>query len=205
MSYEIPSQVRIGLDVDGVLAGFMNAFVRRAKKLGIDFYEHHTEWGNRIAMSDEGDGMSEAFSKVWNTLDDGFWRDEIQPLEKAFVNFPVAGYFTARGSVKDGLTESWLELHGFPKAPVYKVGRSTEKEEFLIDEEIDFFVDDKPSTVIGLQSSHQYDGEAIIMTRPDNIQFDSIEPRIHYLTQVPKLIKRYEQLGYFAGGGRALA
>jgi len=171
--------VRVGLDIDGVLAGFASAFVRRANEEGADFFNHYTEWRTWEAK----EVFPDTFGDIWESIADDydFWLDEIMPLEKAHVNFPVAAYVTSR-RVPSEVSAAWLDRHGFPEAPVHTVGIGESKKETLQREEIDVFVDDKVSTVVELREA---DIMAYLKDSPANQQAPANIPRINYLSELP--------------------
>lgn len=175
--------IRIGLDVDGVLANFQRAVINKARVLGYSFYDHYTEWTSWSAEQD----YPKTFAEIWDELDDEFWLYEVPPIEKAHVNFQVDAYFTARSLVPNGLTEAWLDMHGFPEAPVYRVDESHEKEDHLMNEGIEIYVDDKPETVENLQRS-EYEGLELLMLAPHNID-SGVYPRIQYLNQLHDFVE----------------
>ena len=181
--------VSVALDVDGVLAGFTQAMVQRAQAMGLPFYDHYTEW---VGWIDADTERGTTFDKVWETLDDTFWLNDVQPLAKAHVPFQVDAYVTARASVSNGITELWLSKHGFPAAPVHKVDCREDKEPVLAALGVDYFVDDNSETVQMLQGSEEYDGRAILMDTPHN-HLEPVSPRLYYLSDLPRLVYDYER------------
>jgi hypothetical protein len=177
-------KLKLALDVDGVLAGFTPAFLRRAKKMGLGgrFPAHHTlirEWTF---------GEKDAFVAVWDTVkgDPYFWLAEIQPLEDAFVDFPVAAYCTAR-PVGSNITAEWLRMHGFPEAPVLTVGVTDNKADILLANGIEVLIDDR---VQNIQQVRAVGIQGVLMRRPHNVDMmiHPDIPDINYLSEVNKRV-----------------
>lgn len=182
----------IGLDIDGVLANFVEAAIRRAQEMGLDgFHDHYTLWNHWKSLGD--------FEVLWEAVKDdaSFWLEEIQPIQKAHVPYPVTAYVTRRGAAPDGVTTQWLEQHGFPEAPVHVVNESPEKIDVLqrLRREVglDVFVDDKPPTVRDIEALRRRDPDSmpagLLMTTPANSRFSNSNttglPRVDYLPEVP--------------------
>lgn len=133
-----PEDVNIALDVDSVLANFRLQFCRWAKKLGVEFWDHSSQW-----MSFDGGKYSAQFREVWDEVKDNdeFWLT-VPKKQSAYVPFDdVHCYITGR-PVESELTQAWLGDHGFPEAPVHTVGPRSTKTGVLRATETDVFVDD---------------------------------------------------------------
>lgn len=186
----------IALDVDGVLADFQSAFLMKAAQTDVPFYQHYTEWDG---WDPEGE-KAQAFEEVDLYMDRDFWLFLVQPLHKAHVPYEVEAYVSARSHAPDGVTKEWLDMHGYPEAPVYVVEDSDEKLDVLReDTDADVFVDDKIATVRHFQRRYTDHNDVplpILMTAPHNSPHGRddtkrIWNRAHYLNEVPTVTKRF--------------
>jgi hypothetical protein len=159
----------IGLDIDGVLANFSHAFIKRAKARFPDsaFPKHWTKWDSWFPAGGE-DVFSTLFPEV--VADHSFWVDEVMPHDDAYVDFPVHHYVTAR-DVPSEVTAEWLKKSGFPDAPVTSVGSNDSKLEVLRELGVDLFVDDKGSTFTELNENGVF---CLLMRRPHNRELNSL-------------------------------
>lgn len=184
----------IALDVDGVLAGFQPAVIEKADDMGLDFYDHYSQW-NAWEVHPR---YKNAFQEIAPEIDQSyeFWFERVKPLPEAHVPFEVEAYVSARGSVPTGLTKDWLKWHDFPEAPVHIVDDSEEKVSILRDEtDADVFVDDKVSTIEALQDHFTYDNDVpypIILNQPHNGTLSrqdthKIWARAYYLPEVERV------------------
>jgi hypothetical protein len=132
--------VKIGLDVDGVLANFPMGVIDRARTLGLS-----ATFPTCCHEVDHWD-MSPAFKQVMRDawLDIGFWL-KLKPLPTN-VEFQPDCYITSR-PIDSWVTEQWLGIHGFPKAPVITVPTFSDKLQHVVDRGLDIFVDDYFATV----------------------------------------------------------
>lgn len=189
----------IALDVDGVLAGFQPAIIRKAEEMGLDFYDHYSQW-DAWGVKDE---YQDAFLEVVKDIDQSweFWFEKLKPLPEAHVPFEVEAYVSARRGVPEGLTEDWLDRHGFPEAPVHIVDDGEEKVAVLRDETgADVFVDDKVETIREIQSHHTPKNDVpfpILFNQPHNSIFgrqpdrEKIWCRAYYLPEVPRIAEKH--------------
>jgi hypothetical protein len=183
----------VALDVDGVIADFARAFIGKAKEMGLDFFDHPTEWRRRHLDGD----LQDAFSKPWPDIrgNESFWLERVQPIPKAFVDFPVACYVTARSQAPNGATQKWIFRHGFPAARVYRVDKSEEKLPVLRQENVDIFVEDKISTVKMLQEEWGPENDVpypVLITTAQNSprskdDASEVWTRIDYLTELKEI------------------
>lgn len=131
---------RIGLDIDDVIADFLPSYC-----------ELH------------GMNIPNAWSfdrTIRNKFDIMQYEGK---LEEFYLNLPVktkpeeipfepAAYITARPCSTE-ITEQWLDMHGFPVAPVISVGIENSKLQALIDHNIDIFVDDNWNNYIEINQN----------------------------------------------------
>jgi hypothetical protein len=132
----------LALDVDGVLANFLQGAIDKAHEVG----------------------LADAFPccwrevKMWNLSTEGkflqlmkpFWQDaqfwlELNPLPRAPRKFQPEIYLTAR-PIESTVTEQWLLNNGFPTAPVVTVSKPDEKLAVLKERGL-WLIDDHHETV----------------------------------------------------------
>lgn len=119
------NSIRIGLDIDGVLADF-------SKKLLGDYAEDVLHWNDPIVR-----GLYGSIKK-----DADFWLSLPVLTPSSELNFEPAAYVTSR-SIGTEVTQKWLNDNGFPVATLVSVGHEESKVQTLKDLRIDVFVDDK--------------------------------------------------------------
>lgn len=160
------NDIRIGLDIDGVLANFAQAFIERAKAMGVGehFPAHWTLWDRWMYGG-------EHFSVVWEAIthDHSFWLDDIKSFDDAYVHFDVQGYITHR-PVPTEVSRAWLNRHGFPDAPVITVTGKGSKVQAARDLGIDVFVDDKYDNFVELNDAGIL---CLLYDRPHNRREDA--------------------------------
>lgn len=184
-------QIRIALDVDGVLANFSHQIIAYANKIGLkdEFPKDHSEvntWN-----------ICPKFREVFNgvCLKNSFW-DSVPSLGNVPDFKPIA-YVTAR-PIANIVTEKWLAEHGYPKADVITVSRPDDKLQVLKDLKTDVFIDDyydtirkinKESSTVGIlfKAPYQRGHEEEIKDLPiiDNLRYDDIVDKFqrHVFTQ----------------------
>lgn len=121
------STKKIGLDIDGVIA---------------DIHSSLAEWcGEDLQEPESWDcpKFHEMFSLVLNN--EQFFLD-IKPLVKPLdLPFEPHCYITSR-SIPIEITQKWLDLNGFPKAPLYSVGYGMSKVDVAKQAGVQYFIDD---------------------------------------------------------------
>jgi hypothetical protein len=145
----------IGIDIDGVICNFQSGLIERAEEMGLEFYDHWTQW-----KSWETD-YPENFEKVLRTTkdDSGFWYrlrpfDHAQKGEDGWLPFTPKKYVTSRPLAPEGITEEWLfEKYNFPECEVHVVDSWEEKREVVDD--LDAYIDDKILTILSLQTGDE--------------------------------------------------
>ena len=132
-------KLRVGLDIDGVLADFSAGIINHAKAIGEDGFPESPQDVRSWAMCSN-------FRPVFNNvcLDPDFWLG--LPKLETTIDFQPSIYVTAR-PIKSDVTYKWLEASGFPPAEVVTVNRPELKTQVLRQNEIDVFVDDYFVTV----------------------------------------------------------
>lgn len=135
--------MRIGLDIDGVLANFAAAVVARADSKGMaDIFP---DGAADAKFFDVSDGVNDVMGDAWT--DPSFWA-EVSPVTESLPpwNFDPICYITAR-PVDSDVTDLWLATHGFPAAPVITVKDPSDKLIHAQSQGLDLFVDDHYLTV----------------------------------------------------------
>lgn len=132
--------MNVGFDVDGVLAGFAQGVLDRAKVMGLESEFPRT--ADDIDCWNIAPRFAEVMEDVWT--DEEFWLN-LEPLVTE-LPFPPACYITSR-QIPSSVTEQWLDNNGFPKALVITVSHPREKLEHIIRLQLDLFVDDLHHTV----------------------------------------------------------
>jgi hypothetical protein len=137
--------MKIGLDVDGVLANFPRGVIERARLMGLS--HHFPKCCHDISHWNMSDKLGEVMKDAWT--DPSFWLG-LKPLAYSLpLDFSPECYITSR-PIADSVTEEWLNLWRFPAAPVVTVKQASEKLQHIQERELDLFVDDYYETVIQL-------------------------------------------------------
>lgn len=131
----LPS-VRIGLDVDDVVADFIGGF---CEKYGISS-ESITSWNDA------------RFDVIKNELhsDKDFWLNLKSRMSPSDIPFEPVCYITSR-SIPEEWTREWLVKHGYPLAPI--VNQCTDKAAACLEHRLDFFVDDNYTNFIKINEA----------------------------------------------------
>lgn len=180
--FDLPDNPKIGYDIDGVLANFIGAIIKEAKKMGLGdlLPGHYEEWTTYDSQNPD------AFQKVFREIKDHnpFWLHHIHPHDDAYIHTDVHCYITARDAPST-LTKGWLEANKFPEAPVESVGHGNPKVSTADEKNLDLFVDDKASTVQALNAAGI---PALLRDRPHNRDAGMEDVRIRSLYQVQKYL-----------------
>ncbi len=131
---------RIALDIDGVLANFIQGVIDRAKTMGMA--EHFPKTWRSVKYWNVSPEFSKVMANAW--MDSAFWLS-LKPMVKE-IPFEVTAYVTAR-PISNDITKQWLDKHGFPTAEVISVSLPEQKLAHLKELNVDAFVDDLYSTV----------------------------------------------------------
>ena len=127
------NKLRIGLDIDGVLADTSTYYL---KYMGFKDQSPPKSWNDK---------RFEKFLQNISPNDKKFWLSIPSLLTKKDIknwNFKPVVYITAR-SVPNSITLQWLKNNGYPKAPLMSIG---DKPKSIVcnDFNLDIFVDDAP-------------------------------------------------------------
>lgn len=137
-THEYLNHKKIGLDIDGVLAGFTEHLLKV-----VGHPDHKvTHWNDPI--------IRDGFDKV--KKDKQFWLDLPPLLSREDIPFEVHCYITAR-SIDKEVTQEWLDKHLFPKAPVYCVGYGECKVDIAKQSGVEVFVDDNFQNFVDLNKA----------------------------------------------------
>ena len=116
---------KIGLDIDEVIADFIGALMKKFPEIK----EVPVYWNDPT--------LHKCFAQVID--DEEFWIS-IEPKVKE-LPFEPHCYITSR-AVNIEITQRWLDMHGFPHAPLFALGSGQSKVEAAKDSGCDVFVDD---------------------------------------------------------------
>lgn len=177
MNVSVAKRVKVGFDVDGVLANWATPFSQIGNKL----------YGRPVVTEDNMDDWD--WSKWWGTQDEvdgtwsdlihnhpGFWLNEIRPLpiiwpDQDFFNDMELYAITARvetalGTSVQNQTARWLQRHfagqwcvipAYEKIPVIKALK------------LDYFIDDKGSTIERLYETKLDNRGFYLLNRKHNV------------------------------------
>lgn len=118
-------QNKIGLDIDEVLADFIGALMKKFPEIK----EVPVYWNDAT--------LHKCFAKVID--DEEFWLS-IEPKVKE-LPFEPHCYITSR-AINIDITQRWLDMHGFPHAPLFALSSGQSKVEAAKNSGCDVFVDD---------------------------------------------------------------
>lgn len=149
--------LRIGLDIDGVICDFVGGF-RQISDVSVDW----TSPDAFDAIPDE----------EIDRLPLSFWA-ELRPLVDR-LTFTPACYVSGRHRRLRQVTERWLADHGFPRAPLALTG-SQDKIAVIDALAPDIFVDDNPRVVMEINA--KLDTIALLLDRPWN-RVETVAPEL---------------------------
>lgn len=132
---------RIGLDIDEVIAGFVQAY---ADRTGATKTPYHWNYCKNIKSNFD----------AWRedgTLDD-FYTNIPAVVDGSNIGFEPTCYITAR-PVETEITEKWLLKNNFPMNPVFTVETPAEKLAVAKEQRLDYFIDDNFSTFVDLNKN----------------------------------------------------
>lgn len=173
--------MKIGLDIDGVLACFVGGVLKRASELGMR--EHFPATCKDV----QSWAISERFGDVWQTIgkDVGFWLS-LRPLPYTTpLHFQPDCYVTSR-PIHQWVTEQWLAVNRFPRAEVFTVKAPLEKIPIVKERGLDLFVDDHWETVRAMRKEGI---NAVLYKAPYQSGHDTADlPTIKHLSEVGKWV-----------------
>lgn len=125
--------LKIGLDIDGVLADFMGKMCLD----GLDvsrYYEEHE--------------LRDYFKKTDNIK--SHWLSMARLVRPSLLKFKPVVYVTARPSQTKDWTQEWLDFNNFPAAPLIM---AKDKPPVIEEYDLDRFVDDSPKNYKAILAS----------------------------------------------------
>ena len=174
---------RIGLDIDGVLANFVQGIIDRGVLMGVSEHlpNHWTNWTQHIMPGDEAEA---AFKKVWDavTPDRSFWLGLQPMLRPEDIPFVPVAYCTAR-PISSHVTAAWLDAHDFPDARVITVPYGASKVASLHDAGVTIFVDDNVENFKQINGAPT-DTLCLLWDAPPNRRFNAGAERIFTMAEV---------------------
>ncbi len=159
-------KVRIGLDVDEVLAGFVSAYMRTFEmEKEPEFWSFCPELPNRL----------KSLSAEW-------WL-ALKPItDPSELGFEPVCYITSR-VISSEVTTAWLNNNRFPFAPVFTVKTPEEKLAIAKEQKLDIFVDDNYSTFVQLNKAGIC---CFLMDAAHNRRYNVGHKRIKSLSELTK-------------------
>lgn len=158
--------MRVGLDIDGVLASFGEHFL------------NYLDFDDKTPSKDWNDPrFRNHFHKIAGDVN--FWLTMPRLVEPESLDFIPVIYVTAR-PIATAITKKWLDMNGFPDAPVITVGHDGSKVEAL-EGKVDAFIDDAYHNYTELNEAGV---KCLLMTRSHNIKYNRVDKRINSINQV---------------------
>jgi 5'(3')-deoxyribonucleotidase len=156
------SPLKIGLDIDDVLADFVGKWRERYPNNEVNFWNFDKD-------------MKEKFAEV--AQDKEFWMTMKPKIKPEDLPFEPTCYITSR-MIPNDWTEEWLQLNGFPAVPVHTIGFNESKVDVAKESGIEIFVDDRYENFVELNNA----GIAtFLMDAKHNQRYDVGFKRIHSL------------------------
>jgi hypothetical protein len=165
--------LKIGLDIDGVLADFTGAW----HELYPEISPTPSTWYLDPKIGERFKAMREA-----NTLDEFYLN--IKPLiNPTDILFEPHCYITSR-PVSREISELWLSKIGFPKKPVFSLNIRESKVDAAKNAGIGVFIDDFYENFIELNTNNIF---TFLYTASWNIQYEVGHMRLNSLKDIPLL------------------
>lgn len=153
--------LRIGLDIDGVLANWNQHLVGK-----------HTPVYWQCPKIDAA--FTEEVKKDYD-----FWLTIPPLLDPQSLPFEPACYITAR-TIPAEITQQWLNKNGFPVAPLYSVGEKDSKVNVALKANINLFIDDSYNNFVQLNNAGI---TTLLYTAPYNVKYNVGHLRINNFTE----------------------
>ena len=167
--------MRIGLDIDDVLADFNTHFLNY-----LDFED------KTPPKSWEDERFRTHIHKVLDDVD-FYLSIPVKTNPEDFEFSPVC-YVTAR-NIPLEVTQAWLNFYGFPKAPLFSVGVGNSKADILLENKVDIFVDD---AIHNYHDLHAKGVKCVLFSTSHNLDFE-VEHRIFDLNEINQYGKEKEE------------
>jgi 5'(3')-deoxyribonucleotidase len=161
---------KIGLDIDEVLCDWVGAWIKH--------------WGMNVPTSWFFDyEILERFEEMRKEeMLNQFYIDLQPKINPADIPFEPHCYVTSR-PVPTKVTQTWLEMHGFPLRPVITVGVGESKVDVIKKAGIDIFVDDRYENFEELNRNGVC---CFLMDAPHNQRYDVGYKRIKSLKELKR-------------------
>lgn len=127
--------VKIGLDIDEVIADFVGAMMERFPKMEM----RSVYWNDPLIM--------ENFGKIAN--DESFWLGIKPRISHDDLPFEPCCYITSR-PISTEITKQWLDNNGFPVAKIYTIKPGESKVQIARASGLSIFVDDRYENFVDL-------------------------------------------------------
>jgi hypothetical protein len=163
--HEWMSNYKVGLDVDEVIADWMSAYMSR---YGIT--ERPSSWFFDRDIRDR-------FNDLKNDKD--FWLNIPVLTNPSDIPFEPHCYITTRPESTHDWTKQWLDMNGFPAAPVYTVTGS--KVEAATQSGVDWFIDDRYENFVELNKAGVC---TFLYSRPHNERYEVGFRRVNSLSEI---------------------
>ena len=158
---------KIGLDIDEVLAGFSEHFF---DYLGLDS-KPAKHWNDPRFRND----------KYWEAVNnEQFWTTIPPLIHGDDLPFEPHCYITAR-SANQEWTQKWLDMYGFPRAPLYTVPLGESKVDAAKKAGVEVFVDDSYENYVDMNANGIF---TYLMTRSHNEKYNVGHRRINSLKDI---------------------
>lgn len=167
------TKIKIGLDIDGVLADFTKAW----KALYDDVVDSPNSWFMDYKMLERFEDM-----KYKKTLND-FYANIPVLTKPEDIPFDPCCYITSR-PVPTSVTEKWIKDNGFPQVPIYTVELRKSKVEAAKEAGVDIFVDDSYGNFTELNEAGIF---TYLFDASYNQKFDVGHMRVKDLNNLPIL------------------
>jgi 5'(3')-deoxyribonucleotidase len=172
--------LRIGFDIDGVLANFSGRFCEIANKIS----GKSVDWRGQATWEFE-EFTAQEVDQTWDVIHttQDFWLklDPLEPsailrdVEEQHTPFFITSRVPVAGQSIERQTQKWLNWHKFLGCPtVLVVPHWSQKKALIKDLKLDSFIDDKPDTVEQLYAA---DVNCYIYDQPYNKQV-ACAPRV---------------------------
>lgn len=167
--------LKIGLDVDEVLADFLTSYAEQTNS---------PEFVNAKSFN-----FSYSINKTLAELPEEFWLNIKPKIKASELNFLPTCYITKRNFDKS-VTEKWLEKNEFPCMPVYHV---TEASKFTACKTagIDFYLDDH---IANFQDLNSKGIKTFLMNASHNATYDVGDMRIYHIRDLIYKISKLSML-----------
>lgn len=160
-------QLRIGLDIDGVLGDFISHI---GNKFGRSQEDIVTHWNDPKIRS--------WFEEV--KKDSNFWATMPVLTSPKDIPFEPTCYVTSR-SISSEITQDWLDRNGFPSAKLISLGHNQSKVQTLQELRVDIYVDDRIENFIELNKAGIF---CYLFNAPHNKRLEVGHKRIHSLKEL---------------------